>query len=113
MAQAQSPPVLEEVVVTATKRERGLQDVPIAISVVSGQQLDEQGLSELEDLTPYLPGVHVGESGGQNQIFIHGIGSGNNGGFERSAGTFIDGVYYGRARTSRAADGQPAWSLGR
>jgi len=96
-------PVLEEVVVTATKREQGMQDVPIALAVMSGDKIDQAGLTELEDLAVYLPGIHIGESGGNNQIFIRGIGSGNNSGFEQSVGTFIDGVYFGRARNSRAA----------
>ncbi len=99
-AQAQ---VLEEVVVTATKRSVGLQDVPIAISVVSGEKLEQFGITELDELSAYLPNVHIGESGGNNQIFIRGVGSGNNAGFEQSVGTFIDGVYFGRARNSRAA----------
>ncbi|MEP5766055.1 MAG: TonB-dependent receptor [Halieaceae bacterium] len=102
LAQAQGP-VLEEVVVTATKRATGMQDVPIALSVMSGDKIDEMGLRELEDITVYMPNVHVGESGGATQIFIRGVGSGNNFGFEQSVGTFIDGVYYGRSRNARAA----------
>ena len=103
VAQAQNQLVLEEIVVTATKREAGLQDVPIAISVVSGEKIEQFGVTELDELAAYLPGVHIGESGGNNQVFIRGIGSGNNAGFEQSVGTFIDGVYFGRARNSRAA----------
>jgi len=95
--------MLEEVVVTATKRAVGLQDVPIAITVVSGEKLEQFGITELDELSAYLPNVHIGESGGNNQIFIRGVGSGNNAGFEQSVGTFIDGVYFGRARNSRAA----------
>jgi len=95
--------MLEEVVVTATKRAVGLQDVPIAITVVSGEKLEQLGITELDELSAYLPNVHIGESGGNNQIFIRGVGSGNNAGFEQSVGTFIDGVYFGRARNSRAA----------
>jgi iron complex outermembrane receptor protein len=95
--------MLEEVVVTATKRAEGLQDVPIAISVVSGEKIEQFGITELDELSAYLPNVHIGESGGNNQIFIRGVGSGNNAGFEQSVGTFIDGVYFGRARNSRSA----------
>ena len=95
--------MLEEVIVTATKRAAGLQDVPIAISVVSAEKLEQFGITELDELSAYLPNVHIGESGGNSQIFIRGVGSGNNAGFEQSVGTFIDGVYFGRARNSRAA----------
>ena len=94
---------LEEVLVTAQKRVEGMQDVPISIAVASGEMIENAGITNLEELTPYLPAIHVGQSGGQNQIFIRGIGSGNNAGFEQSVGTFIDGVYFGRARNTRAA----------
>jgi len=94
---------LEEIVVTATKRAVGLQDVPIAMSVVSGDKIEKFSVAELDELAAYLPNVHIGESGGTNQIFIRGVGSGNNSGFEQSVGSFVDGVYFGRARSSRAA----------
>ncbi|MGI9288314.1 MAG: TonB-dependent receptor [Pseudomonadales bacterium] len=93
---------LEEVVVTATKRAAGLQDVPIAISVVSGDKIEAQGIGELEDMSVFLPNVHIAEAGAGTQLFIRGIGSGVNPGFEQSVGTFIDGVYYGRGRSARA-----------
>ena len=41
---------LEEIIVTATKRAEGLQEVPIAISVMSGQEIDAKGLTKMEDL---------------------------------------------------------------
>ncbi len=88
---------LEEVVVTATKRAAGLQDVPIAISVMSGEKISDLGLTNLEDVTAYLPNIHVAEGGAGTQLFIRGI----NYGFEQSVGTFIDGVYYGRGRSAR------------
>jgi outer membrane receptor protein involved in Fe transport len=96
-----SAQALEEVVVTATKRAEGLQDVPIAISVMSGAAIEERGLTNLEDLTVYMPNIHVAEGGAGTQLFIRGIGSGINYGFEQSVGTFIDGVYYGRGRSAR------------
>lgn len=92
---------LEEVVVTATKRVEGLQDVPIAISVMSGDAIEQRGLTSLEDLTVFMPNIHVAEGGAGTQLFIRGIGSGINYGFEQSVGTFIDGVYYGRGRSAR------------
>lgn len=93
--------MLEEVVVTATKRVEGLQDVPIAISVMSGEAIQERGLTNLEDLTVYMPNIHVAEGGAGTQLFIRGVGSGINYGFEQSVGTFIDGVYFGRGRSAR------------
>ncbi len=96
-------PVLEEVIVTATKRVEGMQDVPIALSVMSGERIDDMGMRNLADVTVYMPNVTVSQSAGASQIFIRGVGSANNFGFEQSVGTFIDGVYFGRARNARAA----------
>lgn len=92
---------LEEIVVTATKRVEGLQEVPIAISVMSGQDITAKGLTKMEDLSSYMPNVHVAEASGGTNLFIRGVGSGVNYGFEQSVGTFVDGVYYGRGRSAR------------
>lgn len=98
---ASQGPRLNEIVVTATKREESLQDVPIAVSVLGGEQLAENGIATLEDATALIPNVTVAEGSVADSIFIRGIGSGVNIGFEQSVGTFIDGVYYGRSRSSR------------
>ncbi|OUS28397.1 hypothetical protein A9Q99_12815 [Gammaproteobacteria bacterium 45_16_T64] len=94
--------VLEEVVVTATKRESNLQDAPLSVSAVPNEKIRSQGMSELEDLTLYIPNVHIAEGGTGTQLFIRGIGSGINYGFEQSVGIFIDGVYFGRGRSARS-----------
>ncbi len=95
--------MLEEVVVTATKRVVGMQDVPIALSVVSGEKITEQGIGSLEDMAVFMPNVHIAEGGAGDQLFIRGVGSGINYSFEQSVGTFIDGVYFGRGQASRSA----------
>ena len=92
---------MEEIVVTATKRESSLQDVSIAISVVDGQHIDDQGITSLEELTYQVPNVQISEAAVSTNVFIRGVGSGVNYGFEQSVGTFIDGVYYGRSRSVR------------
>ena len=94
--------VLEEVVVTATKREVGMQDVPIALSVMGGEKITEQGIGSLTDLSIFMPNVHIADASAGDQLFIRGIGSGVNYGFEQSVGTFIDGVYFGRGQASRS-----------
>ncbi|MCB1683469.1 MAG: TonB-dependent receptor plug domain-containing protein, partial [Pseudomonadales bacterium] len=94
-------PVLEEIVVTATKRPESLQDVSVAVSVMAGEQLDQQAITTLEELTYYVPSVQISEAAVSTNIFIRGVGSGVNYGFEQSVGTFIDGVYYGRSRSAR------------
>lgn len=98
----QAQAVLEEVLVTAQKREQSQQDVPISVSALSGEQLQSQNLVELETFSAQLPNVHISESAIGDKLFIRGIGSGINAGFEQSVGTFIDGVYYGRSLQTRS-----------
>ena len=49
--------VLEEVIVTATKREEGVMEVPLAISALSGNFISETNLNDVKDLISYTPGV--------------------------------------------------------
>jgi iron complex outermembrane receptor protein len=95
--------MLEEVIVTATKRAVGMQDVPIALSVMSGKKIAEAGITNLEDMAVFMPNVHIAEGSSSDSVFIRGIGSGVNFGFEQSVGTFIDGIYFGRAQASRSS----------
>jgi len=72
--QAQS--TIDEVVVTATKREESLQDVPIAVTALTSQALEELGITNFADYVMQLPGVTAGGSGpGQNTIYIRGVAS--------------------------------------
>jgi iron complex outermembrane receptor protein len=91
---------LEEIIVTSQKREENLQDVPISVAIVGGEQLLQRGAWKLEDIMLTIPTLHVGAAQIGNQLFIRGIGSGVNAGFEQSVGTYIDGLYYGRGRLS-------------
>ncbi|MDJ0654836.1 MAG: TonB-dependent receptor [Xanthomonadales bacterium] len=93
---------LEEIVVTATKREQSLQDVPISVNVVTGAKMEEAGIDRIEDLQDYVPNLVMSETGIGNNIYIRGIGSGINPGFEQSAASFVDGVHYGRGQLYRA-----------
>lgn len=93
---------LEEVVVTAQKRTESLQDVPISVAVVSGETLDNFSITDLGELSAAIPNVTIGQNATQDSITIRGVGSGANHGFEQSVGTFIDGVYFGRGRSSRS-----------
>jgi len=95
--------VLEEIIVTAQKREQNLQDVPISVVAVSGEYIASQGYGELTDITAALPNVTVNQAALGDVLFIRGIGSGFNIGFEQSVATFIDGVYFGRGLQSRNA----------
>jgi len=67
---------LEEVLVTATRVERAMQDVPIAVSALNTEQIDELGISNFADYVLQLPSVSAGGSGpGQNTIYIRGVAS--------------------------------------
>ncbi|MCR9106275.1 MAG: TonB-dependent receptor [Gammaproteobacteria bacterium] len=93
---------LEEVVVTAQKRSQSLQDVPISISAVSGEKLNEAGITRISDLQVYVPNLNMSEAAIGSNIYIRGVGSQVNQGFEQSVGTYVDGIYFGRPRQLRA-----------
>src|SRR5687767_10604446 len=93
--------VLEEVVVTAQKREESLQDVPLSVEAVTGDKLADVGIVRLDDLKGYVPNLQMSETGIANNIYIRGIGSGLNQGFEQSVSLYQDGVYRGRGHQAR------------
>ncbi len=101
--QANAQSALNEITVTAQKRVESAQDTPISILVVSGDELRSDAISKLEDLTISMPNVTVTETALGDVLFLRGIGSGQNNGFEQSVGTFIDGIYYGRGLQTRNA----------
>ncbi|MFQ3199314.1 MAG: iron complex outermembrane receptor protein [Zhongshania sp.] len=94
--------VLEEVIVTSQFRTQSLQDVPVSVNALSGDKLLEAGIDKIENLQAYIPNFTMSETGIGTNIYIRGIGSGINQGFEQSVGMYFDGVYYGRAQLSRA-----------
>ena len=74
-ASVRADSVLEEIVVSAQKREQNVQDVGIAIAAYSGDQLREFGVTSSFDIAAYTPGVHIsGNLAGQNtQFTIRGV----------------------------------------
>jgi iron complex outermembrane receptor protein len=92
---------IEEIVVTARKREENLRDVPISISAVSGQALTTAKITQVVDLASRIPNFTV--SSGANLPFslIRGFGSGNNVSFDQAVGKFIDNISYGRDQDIR------------
>jgi outer membrane receptor protein involved in Fe transport len=90
--------VLEEVLVTARKREESLMDAPVALTAVQGEYMDRAGITNLEQLSAQVPGLQVGRALQTSSIFIRGIGSGFNKGFEQSVGMYVDGIYQVRSR---------------
>ena len=93
---------LEEIIVTAQKREQSLQDVPISVLPVMGQFLVDQNIRRLDELSEITPSLFVAEGFTSSNIVIRGIGteSGGNSAFEQAVVTFIDGVAYGRERSA-------------
>jgi iron complex outermembrane recepter protein len=89
---------LEEIVVTAQKRVENLQSVPVSAQVIGSQTLQQQDFNNLSDLTEVVPSVHIATSSFSNELFIRGIGSGDNPSFDQSVATFVDDIYRGRSR---------------
>ena len=99
-SQAETASNAGDIVVTATRRSEALSDVPIAISAVSGETLQNTGATDVRALNQVAPSLLV--SGATSEVNftarIRGIGTvGENAGLESSVGLFIDGVY--RSRT--------------
>ncbi|HMO69470.1 MAG TPA: TonB-dependent receptor, partial [Novosphingobium sp.] len=89
-----------EIVVTATKREQTLQDVPVAVSVTTAETIERAQIRDIKDLTSVVPSLRVTQlqSSANTNFFIRGFGNGaNNVGIEPSVGLFIDGVYRSRS----------------
>ena len=73
---AQSRATIEEVVVTSRKRAESLQDVPLSVSAIGEETLEQKGINVFEDYLMQLPGVTAGGSGpGQSTIYIRGLAS--------------------------------------
>lgn len=88
--------IIESVIVTAQKREQNLQDVPIVVTAVSEQLLQDTGVRDIKDLSLLAPGLLVTSSSNESLTTarIRGIGTvGDNPGLESSVGIVIDGVY--------------------
>ncbi|MGD9965896.1 MAG: TonB-dependent receptor [Hyphomonadaceae bacterium] len=98
--------VTDEIVVTATGRAAAIQDVPLAVTAVSGDTLENTGANDLRDVTQVAPSLTMGTGQSNSSgttARIRGIGTGSdNPGFEAAVGIFIDGVYRARAGAALA-----------
>jgi len=92
--------VTDEVIVTATKRAQSVQDIPIAVTAVTPQRLEREGILDIKTLSAVAPGFSVQSTQTETQgtsIRIRGVGTtGNNIGLESAVGVFIDGAYQSR-----------------
>ncbi len=85
---------LADVVVTARRREEQLKDVPIAVSALSGQQLEDHEIMAVKDIAAYTPGLNINsDSVGRVFMSIRGVGTTLIDSVQPGVGIFFDGVY--------------------
>ena len=92
---------LEEIIVTARKRNESVQDIPVSVTALSTQQIRRQDISSLEKLSAKLPELVITKSsnGSGASLSIRGIGSNFSSiGIEQSVAVIVDGAYYGHGR---------------
>ena len=94
-----APSTIDDIIVTAQKREQNLQDVPIVVTSLSQETLQDAGVRDIKDLQILTPGMTVTSttSEASTTARIRGVGTvGDNPGLESSVGVVIDGVYRSR-----------------
>lgn len=94
--------MLEEIIVTSQKRTESLQDVPISVTAIQGDMLQSAGIANMSALADYVPNLFITDAAVNTNIYMRGMGSGNNQAFEQSVGMYIDGIYMGRGRQYRS-----------
>jgi outer membrane receptor protein involved in Fe transport len=90
---------LEEIIVTAKKRQENIQSVPLSVSAYSGSFLNENSIKDVFDLMTSVPGlvVSANNTASTSNFSIRGIGTGGqNFGLESSVGLYVDGAYRSR-----------------
>ncbi|RVT93590.1 TonB-dependent receptor [Sphingomonas crocodyli] len=102
-AEQAGPPLdntsLEEIVVTAQRREESLQKVPVAVTAISSEQLDQMRITNVKNLAGLAPSLQINTQGlaSNPTIIIRGIASGtSNNAVDPKVGIYLDGVYIGR-----------------
>ena len=98
-AKADSGPALQEVVVTARKREESLQEVPLAVTAFSAEDISNRQVNSLDDIAKFAPGLVFSKSFGRSneRPVVRGLASvlaGTNATVETGVAYFVDGVYY-------------------
>lgn len=91
--------VLDEITVTATKREQSTQDIPMSVAAVSGDVLLQNAIQDLSDLAEAVPGLVITNSATNKVITMRGMGApAGQRGTEQAVATFVDGVYKPRSK---------------
>ena len=94
---------LERIIVHAQKTAQVLNEVPISVSAIGKDKIQDAGMQNIEDASLYVPNFSINQDSIGDRINIRGVQSGNQAGFEQSVATFVDGVYRGRGVQSRFA----------
>jgi iron complex outermembrane receptor protein len=90
--------MLEEVIVTAQKRSESVQDIPLAVTALSSEMLDERGIVDIASMAASVPGMNFSQAGNNTRITVRGIGTENTtvtG--DPGVALHIDGVYQARS----------------
>ena len=100
-AESASDELIEDIVVTARRKEESLNETPMAISAFAEQQFDDLNILNLRDIGKYVPNLHIGNFGNGNlshtAIFMRGIGQQDHIiTVDSGIGIYLDGVYLGR-----------------
>ena len=99
-----SSSVIEEIIVTATRREESLMDVPIAVTAITGEELQDFGILDLTNIAQMSPNTTLKVSRGTNTTltaFIRGVGQQDPvAGFESGVGLYLDDVYLNRPQAA-------------
>ena len=101
--QAQTSSLIEEIVVTSTKKDTSLQDTPISISVIQMEDIEALAISDILDLQSSVPSLQINQTqfAAQNTFLIRGFGNGaNNPGVEPSVAIAVDGVMISRNQSA-------------
>jgi iron complex outermembrane receptor protein len=93
-AAAAEPENDQAIVVTARKRSEVLQDVPVAVTAVTGETIEKRGLTQIKDVAQLTPSLNVNSDGvGRVFLAVRGVGTTLVGTVQPGVGIFVDGVY--------------------
>ncbi len=96
---------IDEIIVTANKKEQSLQDIPMSVTVTTGEQIDQSAIVDLLDLQSAVPALRMTQlqKTTETNFIIRGFGNGaNNPGLEPAVGVYIDGVARSRSASAMA-----------
>uniref|UniRef100_UPI003569CD5C TonB-dependent receptor plug domain-containing protein n=1 Tax=Novosphingobium sp. TaxID=1874826 RepID=UPI003569CD5C len=91
---------IQEIIVTAQRREESLQKVPVAVTAIGSEQLEALRVNSVRNLAGLAPSLQLNTQGQQSNptIIIRGVSSGtSSNSVDPKVGIYIDGVYIGRA----------------